>query len=554
MEDTMLGKRIVVGGLLVALLLVPSLAFADADFGVSVSTTIRCNSVDFTVNIAEGAAPYALYFEFGDGETYSALDTGGSMIIPHIYPAQGTFEWKLTVEDKNGGLGEAEGEVVIPGPEVSLTSVPFPPVLVLIDGQASAGFTANVDGTAPQYTYTWQIENENGVDESFTGSEASGTYTSAGTYSARVTVSDSCQLAGSAELAVVVIDPNEDPEKACHPTALKIAQAVSGLFPLQAEQTYTCEDILQIFNYGTDAYEGHVGFGRLWHAYQLAQVIEELTWEQIRDWKLDGYGWGSLLQLDRFAEALQDIDVLNLMERVLSGENSVKDIRTAVRAATLHEADFEDALSRIGDGATPGDLNQFYRLIGDLDVEPAALDNWLEEGLSITDLRHISKLAERTDTSWEELASVRVLDYSWGEIGQAYRLADDELSAEEILALGIKTVREMDRDRTREERRQRNAERLAEQFEGEDAADLMALYNGECANDWSCVRKHLRDQERTQTQTESYNEQELRKAQQIASKYGVSVEQVLAQYESCSGNWGCVQAQFRAETGKTKDK
>ncbi|MFA9404774.1 MAG: hypothetical protein ACERKX_03065, partial [Anaerolineales bacterium] len=140
----------------------------------------------------------------------------------------------------------------------------------------------------PYSPFSWDL-NGDGEDDGLIGNENSYTYTEGGGFTARVSATDSCPIEGVDELTFFVIDPDEEPSTACHPTALKIANAVSELAALtqlaRAEQPYSCEDILNIFTTGTDTYDGHVGFGRLWHAYQLTQVVPLLTWEEIRDWQ-----------------------------------------------------------------------------------------------------------------------------------------------------------------------------------------------------------------------------------------------------------------------------
>jgi hypothetical protein len=68
---------------------------------------------------------------------------------------------------------------------------------------------------------------------------------------------------------------------------------------------YTCEDIFAIFQGSLTG--NQLGFGRMWHAVKLAATLEDMTWEEILQWQLDGTGWGLLAQLDRFAETLGDI-------------------------------------------------------------------------------------------------------------------------------------------------------------------------------------------------------------------------------------------------------
>jgi len=303
--------------------------------------------------------------------------------------------------------------------------------------------------------------------------------------------------------------------------------------------------------------------------------MEDLTWEEIRDWHLAGSGWGILTQLDRFADLLEEHDIRELMGLVTSGEASLGDIRTAVRSvlryeadfddelmglvtsgeASLgdirtavrsvlrYEADFEDALQRLAEGASPGELGQLYQLAADLEVDPTELDVYLEGGSSLSDLRHAAKFAERVESDWPEILEAKAGGASWGEIGQAYRLADENTSAAEILAIGVKEfrqeAREVDRLAREEDRNTRMAERLAKAYDC-DLGDVMSLFNGECVGDWACVRKEIRDQARFQIMAERNQ----RTAEQIAAKYGADPASVMAKFEEW-GDWGEVRAYFR---------
>jgi hypothetical protein len=319
---------------------------------------------------------------------------------------------------------------------------------------------------------------------------------------------------------------------------------------------YNCQDIFNIFE---GALTGNqLGFGRMWHAYQLTQKIEELTWQELLDWQLNYSGWGAIVQINKYAEVLETYGVRDLMEMVTSGEQTIGDIRTAIRAVTRYEADFEDALQRINDGANPGELSQFYRLASEMDLDPDALESFLEEGLTLPELRHAARLAERIGTEWTAIVDAKAFDHSWGEIGQAYRLADEDASAADILAMGVKEYRDIQREEARMEREekqaeradaqaQRTAERIAEQFGIDDVAEVIALYSA-CDESWGCVRSALRDQEREGTSSD----RDARTAAQIASKYGISQAEVMATYENaCGFNWGCVRTHYR-ELAKDK--
>jgi PKD repeat protein len=427
----------------------------------------------------------------------------------------------------------------------------MPPFLELNGGVASANFTANVEGGKAPLTYAWSME---GAFSLLLGSEQNSitaSYSAAGEYTASVTVTDACDYSDTDTLTVVVIDTVIP---SCHPTAQRIAEAVNTLFPDQAEQLYTCEDIYNIFL--GDLTGSHTGFGRLWHAYKLAATIEELTWEQIRDWQLDGSGWGILVQLDKFADALDEVSIIDLMDKVTSGENTVNQIRTALRNVLRYEADFEDALTRLAEGASPGSLGQFYRVAQELGISPEELDGYLEQGMDISELRHAAKLASQTDTDWMDLALAHSEGYSWGEIKQALHMADEDTDVMDLLGLGVKEVRQQQRDETRNEqaddRDLQTAAKIAEQY-GSTESEVMAMYEGDCATDWSCVRKHFRE-----AAENGKIDQDQSTATRLASQHGVDEDEVWSLFEgTCAGDWKCVRTELRNQTrgsrGKGKD-
>jgi hypothetical protein len=363
-------------------------------------------------------------------------------------------------------------------------------------------------------------------------------YASAGTFTASVTVTDNCGLKATDTLTVVVFDL----EAACHPRAQQIAQSVDTLFPGQAARLYSCEDIFSMFNGGLTG--SQLGFGRMWHAYQLAVAMEELTWEEILDWHLNGTGWGLLTQLDRFSKALEGIDLRQLFEMVMAGDASVQNIRTAVRTAARYGADFTDALDRLAEGASPGELTKFYRTAQDLDLDASTLDAYLDSGVSLTELGHAGRMAERYEADLELVASAHAGGQSWGEIAQAYRLADGETTADEILAMGSHAFREQTREADQGERQADHETQLATRLAEQYGVTLDAVEDllGGCAGDWSCVREALRTQEDTSSAASS----DPGIAQRISRQYRVSVDQVWSVfYGSCAEDWSCVKRQFR---------
>ena len=529
----------------------------DGELTINVTTDVQCGDVIFNFSIETGSPPLIVMMDFGDGDSTGIIDVAGTTYtVEHTYPDQGDYEWNFQAAEaaEFGTSGTISELLTLEGPAVSLSSSPFPPLFVVGDTGEVDFTTAVMDGTLP-YTYVWDLDGD-GIFDGENSDTASFTYTEVGKYYPQVLVTDGCSFTSSDTLPVVVADP----DNACHPTAQKIADGVNTIFPDQAGDLYTCEDVYALFD--NESEENNLGFGRMWKAYHLAESMEELTWEDILDWHLNESGWGSLLQLDRFADLLEDHDLPELMGLVMSEDYSLGDVRTAVRSVTRYEADFEDALARILEGATTGELGQFYKLAADLETDVEILDGYLADGLTLAELKHTSKFADRMEADWTEVADARSEADSWGDINQAYNLATDEISAAEILIIGVKDYRESLRDDVKaaredknaahtEEKTQKTAERLAEQYSAE-SGDVLNLLNGECEGEWSCVRSTLRDQEREMS--EGFSEKDIQTAQQIGSKYGFTEEEVLAYHkESCGEDWVCTRSYFREQYMNTKE-
>jgi hypothetical protein len=482
--------RILAGALVLAFFAAPTAAFAQDGMTVNVAVTQSCGTATFEVTAEGGAAPYSLTWDFGDGETQLDSPVAGfPFTTSHTYAAAGQMEWSLLVADASDpAVSASTGGTLTLGPQATLTSDIFPPLLTLEGGQATLNFTASASGGEPPYSYAWDLDGD-GVYQAGT-EQASFTYTAGGKYVAAVQVTDNCGLTALATLPVVVVDPEAE---ACHPMAQRIADAVSMLFPTQADMLYTCEDIFAIFQGSLTG--NQLGFGRMWHAVKLAATLEDMTWEEILQWQLDGTGWGLLAQLDRFAETLGDIGPGELALLVVSGQTSVGDIRTAVRMVTRYDVDFADALARVSAGANPGELGQLYRMASDLALDPAALDVYLEQGMSLAELRHAARLAQQSGSELDLMAGAHASGMSWGEIKQALREAEDGGDLSAILAAGGEETRQEEREQQRQEQQSasdtRTAERLAERY-GTTVDQVLALFNGSCAGDWGCVQTALK--------------------------------------------------------------
>ncbi len=479
-------QRFLAGALVLAILAIPTAALAQDGMTLNVSVAQTCGTATFDVTAEGGVSPYTLTWDFGDGETQLDSPVAGfPFSTSHTYGAAGSNEWTLMVSDASDPALTAttEGTLTL-GPQVTLTSDVFPPLLTLEGGQATLNFTASATGGEPPYSYAWDLDGD-GVFEAGT-EQASFTYAAGGKYTTAVQVTDNCGLMAVAALPVVVIDPEAE---ACHPMAQRIANAVSMLFPTQADMLYTCEDIFAMFQ---GSLTGHnLGFGRMWHAVKLAATLEDMTWEEILQWHLDGTGWGLLAQLDRLAETLGDVGPGELALLVVSGDASVGDIRTAVRMVTRYDADFADALARASGGMNTGEMGQLYRMASDLEMDPAALDVYLDQGMSLAELRHAARLAEQSGSDLDTMAAAHAAGLNWGEVNQALRLAEQGQDLNTILDAGVRETRQEEHQTQADSRM---AERLASRY-NMTVEQVVAVFNGSCGGDWGCVQTVLKDQQ-----------------------------------------------------------
>jgi PKD repeat protein len=539
----------------VLVLLLPlSVAFADNDFEVTLSTEVFCDEVELEINIDDGTGPYTLSINFGDTDEVFTTEVASfpPENISHTYPAHGEYEVTIKVVDADGLEGELEQTLFIDGPEVTLNSSTLLPIS-LEAGAATVDFFAVVEGGDGSYEFSWDLDDDGTPDAVDPASDtASHTYTEGGKYEAKITVTDGCGFSDKDKLTVVILDLEDlESEAICHPMANKIYEGLKELLPDQTLDDYSCEDIYNFFRGG---YTGsQLGFGRMWQAYRMALTIDELSWEDILDWQLETTGWGMLKQLDSFAEAMEGISIGELVELVTSGENSIGDVRTAMRMAIRHDADIYEALTRIAGGGSTGEINQFYRLAQELEVTPEELDALLaSSGASMSELRHAWKYTERTGAEFEGILEAHVAGNGWGAINQANRLADETTDVAAILEMGIQEYRKLLREQESEfrllEQDNRIALKLADHF-GFEEADVIAFFES-CDGNWGCVRNALREL----GQFESEGSREQSTAARIAKQYDKTEPEVMAQYELCNSDWSCVRTIYREELKAERGK
>src|SRR5207302_1207442 len=148
----------------------------------------------FTASATGGTSPYSFSWNFGDGTTR----TGAS--VTHVYPSTQSFSVTETATDSSLPSQNAVSSQTItisapPPPSTSFTFLPATPIV-----NSLVTFLAiTIGGTAP-YSVSWNF----GDGATGTGSTTTHAYSIAGTYTAKVTVSDSALPKASISKSVTV--------------------------------------------------------------------------------------------------------------------------------------------------------------------------------------------------------------------------------------------------------------------------------------------------------------------------------------------------------------
>ncbi len=200
-------------------------------FVASPTAGIAPLAISFASTVSGGLRPYTYAWAFGDGGSSSQANP------THTYQVAGTYTVTLTVTDAGQRSSAKSLEVVAASPlRMSLSANPTSGVAPL-----SVTFTSTVrDGFGP-YTYAWTF------GDGGTSSAANPThvYSSAGTFTATVVVTDSLSTQRSGTTTVTVIAPL---------SAVASADSRSGMIPFTISFSASASG-------GTGPYAYHWDFG-----------------------------------------------------------------------------------------------------------------------------------------------------------------------------------------------------------------------------------------------------------------------------------------------------
>jgi PKD repeat protein len=160
-------------------------------------------SIAFTANGSDPDGDTLTYsWDFGDTGTSTQQNPS------HTYAAAGTYAAKVTVSDGKRGTATSTLTVVVtqPNRNPSVTASRTPAGSVTT-GSSIAFSAVGTDADGDALTYSWDF----GDTGTATGATAPHSYTSPGTYSAKVTVSDGKGGTGTDTLTVTVTQANRDP-------------------------------------------------------------------------------------------------------------------------------------------------------------------------------------------------------------------------------------------------------------------------------------------------------------------------------------------------------
>ncbi len=151
----------------------------SASYTYTPSAPVAGTPVAFTGLATGGTSPYSYSWGFGDGAT------GTGPTPTHTYSSSGSYSVTVTVTDSAGGSAQSAQTVQVSSVPVLVASFSYSPSQP-VSGQPLT-FTGIAAGGVSPYSISWSF----GDGSTATGSLATHTYTSAGTYAVTETAEDS---------------------------------------------------------------------------------------------------------------------------------------------------------------------------------------------------------------------------------------------------------------------------------------------------------------------------------------------------------------------------
>jgi len=168
----------------------------------------------------DGVGIASVQWDFGDGAGYSSSDDPAT----HTYATPGTRTVKMLVTDSDNETTTVEKSIRVNAPPVpTFTVEPTPPQVaeqLTLDASGSTD-----DQAIPAAGYDWELEGGDDDFDDATGSSVNHTYSSAGTKTVKLRVTDSD---GKAVVHTDTVEVNAPPEASfTTPPSLKADQTVT---------------------------------------------------------------------------------------------------------------------------------------------------------------------------------------------------------------------------------------------------------------------------------------------------------------------------------------
>lgn len=204
------------------------------------NTLRRLDSATWSVSISGGNSPYYVAWNFGGGATpnspFSESVVGSLSSTTVQMSAEGSFTASVTVTGANGAsIGASFDYTVLP----PVSGGNHPPVAVLgavpqsgsvpLTVQFSAAGSSDSDGSI--VLYEWDLDGDGSYELSGTASTQSRIYTVAGSYQARLRVTDNGGLSAVSTITIIVSATGTN----ISPTAVINATPLSGAAPLDVQ-------------------------------------------------------------------------------------------------------------------------------------------------------------------------------------------------------------------------------------------------------------------------------------------------------------------------------